>query len=165
MKLSQDCVEYLIQDCGFDMDEASGDGTTPFHMACFGCHLPVIQYLARKGVNVHKTNDWGCDAFQFVGLTICSNKSQIQQVCNFLKNELHLDLVRTQKQGHSVLHKAAQKVNVHVIQWLFHDAGLSMAEKQKLGAPDVGGYIPSQIWNKFGGDPKVAEWMETDCGW
>eukprot|EP00980_Cylindrotheca_fusiformis_P020358 scaffold7367_cov71-Cylindrotheca_fusiformis.AAC.1 len=70
------CVQYLIHTSKFIGNETSGEGTTPFHMACYGGHLPVVQYLvvtanANANDNIHEiTNEWGCNAFHFVGLTI-----------------------------------------------------------------------------------------------
>lgn len=164
------------------MEEASGEGTLPLHMACFGGHLSVVQYLVEKwGANVHATNEWGCDAFQFVGLTICkpdsntidANASAIRDLCNYLRHDCHVNLIRSQKQGHSIVHKAAQKGNRHVLQWVADPleaggAGLSKEEIILLGAPDLGGHRPSQIWRKFQGEEvdckSVAEWMES-IGW
>lgn len=160
----KNCVEYLIEEAKFAIDEASGEGTTPFHMACYGGHLHVVQYLSKKGANVHATNDWGCDAFQFVGLTISSNSSMMKDLCNYLQHDLSINLVRSQKQGHSILHKAAQKGNLHVIQWVAKGAGLSKDEKIQIGAADAGGYTPSQIWRKFNDDTKISTWMES-LGW
>ena len=170
------------------MEEASGEGTLPLHMACFGGHLPVVQYLVQQGADVHATNEWGCDAFQFVGLTICKPKSKemtstgdaaatdtsttrIRDLCNYLRHACKVNLIRSQKQGHSVLHKAAQKGNWHVLQWVADPlqvggAGLSKEELNQIGAPDLGGHRPSLIWRKFHGQTSesVAVWMES-LGW
>lgn len=172
------------------MEEASGEGTLPLHMACFGGHLPVIQYFVeQQGAQVHATNDWGCDAFQFVGLTICKPKSKeaatitgdthtddasitrIRDVCNYLRHTCKVNLIRSQKQGHSILHKAAQKGNWHVLKWVADPveaggAGLSKEELTQMGAPDLGGHRPSQIWRKFHcqTDESIAKWMES-LGW
>jgi hypothetical protein len=138
-------------------------------MACYGGHLNVVKFFAEQAANVHATNEWGCDAFQFVGLTISKSTGEIRGLCNYLKYQLSVNLIRSQKQGHSILHKAAQKGNLHVIQWVADDsmgggAGLSAEEKKLVGSPDVGGYTPSQIWRKFNDDSQVAAWMET-LGW
>lgn len=161
----KNCIKYLLQDAKFDVNEQSGEGTTPFHMACYGGHPEVAMYLAKHGANVHATNEWKCDAAQFLGMTISSSQSEVRKLCNFLKDE-GISLIRRQNQGHTILHKAAQKLNHHVIQWLANPsekdgAGLSKEEFDLIGAPDLGGHKASQIWRKFGGDEKVADWMES----
>jgi ankyrin repeat protein len=146
-------------------------------MACFGGHLQVVKYLASRGANVHATNEWGCDASHFVGMTISKSYKEVRQLCNFLKHQLGINFTRSQDQGHTILHKAAQKRNQHVIEWLSDDnyresiekekqgAGLTMKEKKEISAPDLGGYTPSQIWEKFSGDAEFAKWMRKSFGW
>lgn len=200
--IEQNCVQYLVEEERYHVDEASGEGTLPLHMACYGGHLPVVKYLVGKGANVHASNEWGCDAFQFIGLTIRKPKSfdeariqvikrrtdtrdasasaadrataAVRDLCNYLRNVCKVNLIRSQKQGHSILHKAAQKGNRHVLRWVADPlesggAGLSKDELIQIGAPDMGGHRPSQIWRKFHHDKEengesVAEWMET-LGW
>ncbi|CAJ1951138.1 unnamed protein product [Cylindrotheca closterium] len=180
------CVKYLIEKEGYQVEEASGEGTLPLHMACFGGHLPVVQYLVEQGADVHARNEWGCDAFQFVGLTISkptskemastrddtatvTNTTKIRDLCNYLRHACKVNLIRSQQQGHSILHKAAQKGNWHVLQWVADakeagGAGLSKEELTQIGAPDLGGHRPSHIWRKFHADESVAMWMES-LGW
>mmetsp|Transcript_46401 Transcript_46401/g.112484 ORF Transcript_46401/g.112484 Transcript_46401/m.112484 type:complete len:586 (+) Transcript_46401:79-1836(+) len=209
------CVKYLIEEEGYQVEEVSGEGTRPLHMACFGGHLPVVQYLVEEqGADVHATNEWGCDAFHFVGLTICkppppppttnnnhhhnqsdaeeattrttrstglgdkdttAKTTRIRDLCNYLRHACKVNLIRSQKQGHSILHKAAQKGNWHVLKWVadpIEDGGAGLSKEElttRLGAPDLGGHCPSQIWRKFHGQTgkdkeSVAEWMES-LGW
>eukprot|EP00980_Cylindrotheca_fusiformis_P000297 scaffold67_cov80-Cylindrotheca_fusiformis.AAC.4 len=147
-------------------------------MACYGGHLPVVQYLvatanANANDNIHEiTNEWGCNAFHFVGLTINDDETAIWNLCNYLYHELSMTkaLLQKQNQGHTILHKAAQKGNLHVIQWvadLLPSCFLSKEEQKQIGSPDRhddGGYTPSQIWRKFNTDSSVADWMES-LGW
>ena len=70
-----------------------------------------------------------------------------------------------QKQGHSPLHKAAQRQNRHVILWMAEadnevGAGFSPEERKQVGEADVGGHRPSEIWRSLGGDESFAEWMK-----
>lgn len=163
-----DCIKYLLGNSNFTVDEPSGEKTTPFHMACFGGHLNVVKYLASQGANVHAMNEWGCDASQFVGMTISKSVSDVRSLCHFLKYKLGINFARTQYQGHTILHKAAQKCNRHVIQWLAdkskEGACLTKSETDQIGEPDLGGHLPSEIWRKFGGDAEFEEWMKS-LGW
>mmetsp|Transcript_1675 Transcript_1675/g.3559 ORF Transcript_1675/g.3559 Transcript_1675/m.3559 type:complete len:509 (+) Transcript_1675:154-1680(+) len=142
-----DCVAYLIDQCGFGVEEPSGDGTTPFHLACFGLHLDTIQLLRDKGANPQQTNEWGCHAAHWVGMaktttTTTTTKQQqlgtrakssgktnpngdhgkidarIQGICTFLQEDCGVDFCQHQKHGHSALHKAAQSQNYSVIRWM-----------------------------------------------
>ena len=162
------CVEYLLQSDNFDVNEANGEGTTPFHMACYGGHPKTAKYLAKQGANVHLCNQWNCDASQFLGMTISNSTSEVRELCKFLKDR-GLSFTRKQNQGHTILHKAAQKLNRHVIQWLADPserggAGLSEEQFEQIGVPDLGGHKASEMWRNFGGDASFEDWMKT-FGW
>ena len=72
-----------------------------------------------------------------------------------------------QKQGHSAVHKACQKLNKHVIEWLVNVAKneWTTSQREKASLPDAGGNTPSDIWRLCGGDESFAEWMKNSCGW
>ncbi len=183
-----DCATYLL-DVGYDaVDEVSGDGTTPLHMACYGLHVPVVKFLMQRGANVKATNEWGCSAAHWLAMaatkTSTSSSStttdkspitnttvsalQVYDLANLLKQH-HVSFVEKQKQGHSAMHKAAQRQNRYLLEWLAEcadegGAGLT-AEELKLGASkDDGGHTPSSIWRSVGGDSAFAKWMEEQ-GW
>jgi hypothetical protein len=71
-----------------------------------------------------------------------------------------------QKQGHSAVHKAAQKLNHVVIEWLVKEAreNWTLEQIQQAGKSDVGGNIPSGIWIAMGGDEKISKLMQ-EFGW
>jgi len=74
---------------------------------------------------------------------------------------------KAQKQGHSAVHKAAQKLNRFVIEWIAKEAkdNWSLEQIKLAGEADVGGNIPSQIWVAMGGEVKIAQWMNSEYGW
>ena len=163
----------------FVVDERSGEGTTPLHLACYGGHLSTVQYLIEEeGADATALNDWGCSCAHWVAMTININEEEVRGLCNYLR---HIDpiskrtscgpsFVAAQGQGHTSLHKAAQRLNEHVIRWLADDdtkhggAGLSEEEKKLIGRPDAGGHRPSDIWIAMGGDSNFGSWMIT-LGW
>jgi ankyrin repeat protein len=52
-------VQYLVQECGADVDVTTSQGETPLYRASYSnCYL-VVQYLLEKGANVHATNHTG----------------------------------------------------------------------------------------------------------
>jgi ankyrin repeat protein len=157
------CLEYLLQQ-GHVVDETSGDGTTAFHLACFGAHLDAIRCLLDHGADSSKANDWGCTAVHWIAMTKCDSTTAVWECCEFLQ-QLGVSFVTRQSQGHSTLHKAAQRLNKHVIEWMAREARLSYSEKQIVAKPDHGGYTPSDIWKSMGGEKSFGEWMKHEMGW
>ena len=175
-----DCIRYLLEGTTksktsttkthqYSIDERSGEGTTPLHMACYGGHVDAVRYLhAIQRADILATNDWECSAAHWVGMTIQDQDNHVRELCNYLQQQ-GVVFTKAQSQGHSALHKAAQRKNRHVVEWMGNSkekggAGLSRAEKEACGRPDRGGHIPSDIWKSVGGDVEFAEWMKT-MGW
>ena len=167
------CIDYLIQKHGHVVDEVSGDGTTPFHLACFGGHLDAMKaFLEKHDCNATHANDFGCNAAHWLGMTkkgAESDTKAVRAMCQLLQQH-GVSFVERQKQGHSACHKAAQRQNRHVIEWLAQSseeggAGLSDDEKREAGERDEGGHAPSDIWKSVGGDEQFAEWMKQRLGW
>ena len=155
-----DCIRFLLEE-GLAVDEASGDGTTPLHMACYGGHLEVIRLLMEKGADILATNEWGCGSSHWLGMTKCDSKEKVVQLANLL-SEKGVSFVTTQKQGHSTLHKAAQRLNRHVIEWMLESSGLSKEERKKTSLPDQGNHRPSELWKGAGGDEEFAKQIRTE---
>jgi ankyrin repeat protein len=164
-----ECITFLVEEQGHSIDERSGDGTTPFHMACFGGHCKVAEFFLKQGANVHAVNDWGCSPAHWAGMTRSEDVAQVRQLCNLLQ-KAGVSFSERQKQGHSCAHKAAQKLNRSVIEWMAESsdlggANLSTEEKQQAGMPDVGGHTPSEIWRSVGGEESFAQMMEKELFW
>ena len=167
------CIDYLIREHGHTVDETSGDGTTPFHLACFGGHLKAMEaFLDQYACRALHANDFGCNAAHWLGMTkkgAESDTETVRTMCQLLQSH-GVSFVERQKQGHTACHKAAQRQNRHVIEWLAQTkeeggAGLSEEEKRKAGQPDEGGHTPSQIWRSVGGDETFANWMKLEMRW
>ncbi|GAX16523.1 hypothetical protein FisN_7Lh246 [Fistulifera solaris] len=161
------CIQYLVEQCDYEINSMSGDGTTPFHLACFGAHLDVAQYLLRKGGAhvAHISNDWKCSPAHWVTMTTNDSIDQVIRFCEFLKTEVGVSFVTIQKQGHSPLHKAAQRLNRAIIEWMLQSieeggAGLSESELRLASQPDHGGHSPWDIWRSVGGDEDFGLFME-----
>ena len=163
------------------VDIFTGDGTTPLHLACYGAHLPTVRLLVgRYGADHTLTNDWGCGTSHWVAMSACEDSERVIAVCNFLKWECNVPFHERQRQGHSPVHKAAQKKNRAVIEWLaggarpaadgercatLSGAAMSAEEKKESGLADDGGNRPSDIWNCVGGSPDFGAWMRNYCSW
>lgn len=147
------------------VDEPAGDGTTALHFSCYGGHLPMVQLLIeRYGADPTKCNDWGCDCSHWVAMSSCSDGDRVVEVCQYLFQSCHLSFVKPQKQGHTPLHKAAQRKNIHVIQWL-QSLNLTEESMVELGRPDNCGNKPSEILVAVGGDVTVAKRMKQTYNW
>jgi hypothetical protein len=98
-------------------------------------------------------------------MTKCDSTPSVWECCQHLQQQLGVSFLTPQRQGHSPLHKAAQRQNRHVIEWMAGEAGLSYSEKQRVAEPDQGQYTPSDIWKSVGGDRLFGEWMKHEMGW
>jgi ankyrin repeat protein len=159
------CIKFLVDDQKMNVNEPSGDGTTPFHLACFGGNLSAVKLLVEKAANVHAVNEWGCNAAHWIGMTKKhDDDEQVKELCRFLQ-EKGVSFTEIQKQGHSALHKAAQRLNKHVIEWMGESAanggaGLTTEERNSAARPDEGGHTARDIWRSMGGDDVFAKRME-----
>lgn len=159
-----DCVRYLIEKRGDAVDARSGDGTTPLHMACFGGAPSVVEYLTKQDAKVGAVNDWDCNAAHWTAMSQSEDHEEVITLCQVL-HKAGVSFVSVQKQGHSALHKAAQKQNRHVVEWMakpkeLGGPALTEKERDQASKPDTGGHRPSNIWSAAGGDSTVADWIK-----
>jgi hypothetical protein len=124
-------------------------------MACFGAYPKAVQYLIDKGANIHAVNDWLCSAAHWTSMSQSQRHDDLLALCQLLCS-LGVSFVVTQKQGHSALHKAAQKQNRTVAEWMnksVADGGPGLTETERLQASkaDNGGHRPSEIWSQCWG--------------
>jgi Ankyrin repeats (3 copies) len=164
-----DCIRYLLKENLCQVDEASGDGTTPLHLACFGGQVETFDLLLERGADVARTNDWGCSVAHWMGMTRSESKENVRQLCNRIVQH-GVSFVEQQKQGHTALHKAAQRKNRNVIEWMASPldeggAGLSEEDRRLAARPDVGGHTPGDIWRSVQGDVQFGEWMQKERLW
>jgi hypothetical protein len=103
-------------------------------------------------------------------MTLSESEDDVRKLCSYLSETCGVSFTETQGQGHTALHKASHRRNRHVIRWMADSkmnggAGLEKTDKEKAGAPDLGGHKPSDIWRNMGGDDAFAEWMKGVMGW
>jgi hypothetical protein len=177
-----ECVRYLVEERRHDVNEVSGDGTTPLHLACFGAHTTVVTYLLAQGAHAHQINDWQCSAAHWVAMSRCEDRTALWAVCNCLRRDHNVSFTARQGHGHTPLHKAAQKLNRHVIEWFLADdedggvddsasaatdyhrgAGLSPQQWQEELAQqrDQGGHLPSDLWQNAKGDDETLQKLQA----
>lgn len=164
------CIRYLVETQQMDLDVASGEGTTPLHMACYGGHLPAIIYFVERAAKESlpnpalATNAWKCRASHWIAMTLNKNETEVWKMCTYLQG-CGVDFGARQDQGHSPLHKAAHRLNRHVLEWMVgSQCTLTVEELVVAAAPDEGGHTPSDIWRSVGGDLEGLKWMKSK-GW
>ena len=147
------------------VDIASGDGTTPLHLACYGGHPSTVKHLIEThNANVSALNEWECGSAHWVAMSLGSEgPDRVIELCEYLKKS-GVDFTARQKQGHAPLHKAASRKNRRVIEWLANSSNFTEEERARMCLPDVGGNLPSDIWINVGGDKEFALWMKDTCG-
>ena len=168
-------IDYLLSKSNTSIDVTSNDGTTPLHLACYGCHPSTIKTLVQTyTANLFKRNDWGCGVGHWIAMCVQTNDDEVVECLAFLKermlqgnekNTFHM-FGHIQKQGHTAVHKASQKLNRVVLQWLMKEANdcWTSFEIKDAGQVDLGGNRPSSIWISMGGDEEFASTMK-EFGW
>ena len=173
------------------VDIPSGDGTIPLHLACYGGHLHTIRHLIEHyHADTTATNEWECGIGHWLTMSIQSDPSELLRVLEFTNKFVcngngggggrrgggaittttmfHL-FGRAQKQGHTTVHKAAQKRNKTVMRWLMKKAKDYWSEKERkvAGSVDSGGNQTSDIWSLMGGggdgDDGFDESIRSEC--
>ena len=167
------CIKYIIDEDIYPVDVTSNDGTTPLHMACYGGHIEVIWYLIeRYRANVHYANDYGCTMVHWIGLspTLNDQADQGGRVVELLSRlcdmyGISLFLV-SQKHGHTILHKAAQKLNQPIIEYFLNMKHLTTEQSKAIGGiADTNGHTVSTIWRSFGGNEAFSQRMQSLRSW
>lgn len=168
-----ECIKYIIDEKIYPVDVTSNDGTTPLHMACYGGQIDTIWYLIEQcDANVHHANDYGCAMVHWIGLstTLNDNTDQGHRVVELLSKLCDRYGVSffllSQKHGHTILHKAAQKLNHAIIEFFLAMSHLTPEQIKLIGGiPDTNGHTVSTIWRSFGGIEDLAQRIQRERNW
>ena len=124
---------WLVEDCNVNPDVATGDGTTPFHYAVWQGHLALCKWFVYGAAcDFASENEFGCNAMQWAAQT--DNLA----MCRWLA-ALGLDVSLINNNGHSALHKAANKGQACTCAWLINEECLGSQHMQ----PDQDGNTPA----------------------
>lgn len=144
-----DVARWLVEEQGCDVDSRTLDGQTPFHWAVLFGRREVCEYLVGRGCDWRTLNGYACNAVQYAAMR------EDVAMCVYLR-DLGLDLGLLNRNGHSALHKAANKGRLEVCQWLLGEGGL-VPERHMLA--DMDGNTPS-LMARFDGHTAVADYLE-----
>lgn len=174
-------MEYLVISRGVDVDARTAEGTTAFAWACWRGRVDAMRWLVEKGeCRFGAVNAFGCNAAMWVvqggaGLDACRYVRSLGVTFRLLNAN-----------GHSAVHKAAQRGRRDVCAWLLgrggdddggcgdadaiveSDAPESDAEaawaRALVGsahlAPDNEGFTPADH-ARLAGDARLATWLRA----
>ena len=140
------------------------DGTTAFGWACWQRHLEVMECLHEHGCDIHVLNSYGCSPVLW-----CSqgtNGDGLKALKWLRDRGCNMKLVN--HNGHGVLHKAAQRGQRDVAEWLVREECNNHVKTRDtdrnallaLVGPDIEGYCPSDLAG-MEGYHDFANWLVT----
>eukprot|EP00928_Gymnodinium_smaydae_P046892 TRINITY_DN31266_c0_g1_i1.p1 TRINITY_DN31266_c0_g1~~TRINITY_DN31266_c0_g1_i1.p1 ORF type:complete len:527 (+),score=94.28 TRINITY_DN31266_c0_g1_i1:221-1801(+) len=166
-------MDWLLADppagCGIVVDVATADGTTALNWAAWQGQVEAVELLLRHGADVTAVNTYGCDC----ALWACQSPAEPERVlavCHLLASPgdggLGLNFDRVNNNGHSCMHKAAQRGNRSVCEWLVERSECAAAAG-RLPVPlraehvkaDWEGHTPSQL-ARLEGFESLADWLQ-----
>jgi len=139
-------VEYLIEQCRFQIDAETFDGTTPIMFSVFGASLEVAKFLIKHGAEYSRRNDWGCDLSHWIAISKGNNKKRIERMCSWLHQKLGFTFETVQNEGRTALHKAAFINNTGFIDWMKVSGKVTVAACKE----DLKGKRPSDLAQEAG---------------
>lgn len=164
------------------LEAKTQDGTTAFGWACWQRHLHVMECLYRHGCDIHVLNSYGCSPVLWCSQGTNGNGLE---ALKWLKDKgCNTKLVN--HNGHGVLHKAAQRGQRDVAEWLVREecshlfaqaptanpndstttSNFCVTEQKQIVlllamvGPDIEGYCPSDLAG-MEGHIAFAEWLAT----
>ena len=133
--------KYLLETCKVDVNCKTNDGTSAFAWATWKGEIDIMKLLISFGANPRESaNQFGCNASMWA----CQGDGDNVEVCEYLRS-LHVSFRLVNANGHSALHKAAQRGNDNVVDWI-------IANSRRLGLSyslhcrkDLEGFRPSDL--------------------
>ena len=144
-----DVVEYLLSR-GVAADSKTADGSTAFAWAAWRGQMDVMRLIVEHGCDQHLCNDYGCNVACWTTMGAGG-----VECCEYLASlGVRFDLINAN--GHSTLHKAAQRGNQAVLSWLLDTPHLAITARH--ARPDSEGYAPADL-ARVEGFRDVADWL------
>lgn len=138
---------YLIKERNIDQDIPTEDGTTPLHYAAMMGHIETCIWLVDvASADMNRLNVFGCNASQW-----CALNGSVELFNCLMIRGMNVGLLN--RNGHSVLHKAAMKGHQDLALWLMKpivDGGCGFGLNHML--PDDDGFTPMSFARANGFD-------------
>jgi ankyrin repeat protein len=141
-----------LLDQNVDVNVPTVDGTTALGWAAWQGHVATVEFLLARGAQPHGFNVCGCNAMHWA----CQGPREdaALQVFRVLQ-QASVSCAALNSNGHSCLHKAAQRGHRRLCEVLISEGGLGSGQMQ----PDWGeGCRPSQL-AALGGHLALAAWL------
>jgi ankyrin repeat protein len=166
-----DVVKYLLECAGTDaLHDATADGTTAMAWAAWQGHQEILEYLYEKNMKSRQdivfwqaVNHYGCNALLWAaqGLAQPSTLSWLVDVAG-------CSLTHVNANGHSVLHKAAQRNRADIVHWLqdyllFKNQDCINTTCLALISPDQEGCLPSDLAGMEGYSAAAMAAYNCEC--
>jgi len=156
------------------LEAKTQDGTTAIGWACWQRNLQVMECLYQHNCDIHVLNNYGCSPVLW-----CSqgtNGNGLDALKWLRERGCNMKLVN--HNGHGVLHKAAQRGQRAIAEWLIREecgsliavptatstySSIGTTERNiflTLVGPDIEGYCPSDLAGMEGHDD-FAKWLVT----
>lgn len=115
------------------VDAKTADGTTPLHLAAWQGHGETVAWLAdTAGADVHAVNDFGCNAAHWAVMG-----GAVDVAADLAARGV--DMWGLNANGHSLLHKAAQRGHAAAVEWLLGGAAGELLGGGAAAVGDGGG--------------------------
>ncbi len=164
-----DIIRYLVSEQGVPVDARTSEGTTAFAWACWKGHLNAMRWLVEDGKCAPGVvNTFGCNAAMW-----CVQGEADVDACEYVYS-LGVSFRLLNSNGHSVLHKAAQRGRRDICAWLLgwdwesdqnaatrrgdKSWGTSLLDSSHLRA-DSEGFQPSDL-ARLADDQSLQEWLQ-----
>lgn len=151
---------YLVVECGCEIDAATDDGTTALAWACWTGRSAVMRWLLEScAADAGACNAFGCTP----PMWSAQGAATVPDLELLRKHGAAFAAVNAN--GHSMLHKAAQRGRRDVCEWLLASAmrcealGLS----RRHAAPDLEGFTPPQL-ARVEGHIELGKWLQARLG-
>ena len=167
-----DCVRFLVDQCGASTEQRAKDGRTAIMWACRNGHLPTARLLvdlgadpkavSRKGVGCVHWAAWGGQVavaewlVDHIGLSLEFLSHAGCNAAIWASAAGHLDMCKWLKSrganfghinywGHGVANKAAWKGRNKLMEWMFDDDDIGTEVLDQLWLSDPAGRVPLDL--------------------
>mmetsp|Transcript_3546 Transcript_3546/g.9025 ORF Transcript_3546/g.9025 Transcript_3546/m.9025 type:complete len:864 (-) Transcript_3546:182-2773(-) len=150
-------VRWLVETMALDPDVATHDGTTALHWAAWQGHLPVVAWLVESArCRADHANKYGCTAVHWASQGTAAAAPQV--VAYLLARGLSVTAQNCN--GHTPLHKAAQRGHAALCRWLVtaEPAAAEVRRERCLERPDNDGSLPADC-ARLEGHGELSAWL------
>lgn len=150
-------VKWLVEEKDLFVDLGSSDGTTALCLAAWQCQKHICEYLVEKAdSNPHLVNSYGCNIAMWCAQSSHEDTASVLSLCEFFHRH-QVDFTLLNSNGQGCLHKAAQRGNHLLCQWLIETIQLPIQHFLPNAAEKS---TPSQL-AFFAGYPQLAQYLTT----